>query len=181
VFVPQDVFWQIQPGHNYTVQIYKGGIWGAVGERNPGTKIVSQELNNVNLLFNKENAITLDTTVTIDATQELWIGYYCTNIDSVLTDKFPAGSDPGPRKEGLGNVWFFKNQWTTLNEVYAHLDYNFCIKGIVQTTDGATVNIYYNDGKLKSDISGTTYFHDKPEGEEQCYKVEVNQRLQCRH
>jgi hypothetical protein len=74
----------------------------------------------------------------------------------------------------LGNLFFYKNQWHTLYEVESLADFNWCIKGKVQTIDGATVNIYYNENKLVSNIPGTTYFHPNPTGSEQCYKVEVN-------
>jgi hypothetical protein len=44
----------------------------------------------------------------------------------------------------------------------------------VQTIEGASVNIYFNDDKIESNISGTTYFHSNPTGDKQCYRVEVN-------
>jgi hypothetical protein len=44
----------------------------------------------------------------------------------------------------------------------------------VQTIEGESVNIYFNDTKIADSILGTTYFHDNPTGEEHCYKVEVN-------
>jgi hypothetical protein len=88
-FVPTHLIWFI-PGHIFTIQIYRGGIWGEMGNRNPGTLMSSQELNNNDLLFNQENTISLENQVSIDASQELWIGYYCTNIDSITTPKDPA-------------------------------------------------------------------------------------------
>ena len=177
VFVPTCIpYIQTQPGHTYTIQIYKAGKWDEIEDRNPGTLLASTELDNNNLLFNEENTITLDTPVTIDALQELWIGYYCTNVDSILeTDKFPAGCDDGPQKDGFGNILFYQNQWITLFELNPWpIDINWCIKGIVQTIDGKSVNIYCNDTNIANNISGTTYFHSNPAGEENCYKVEVN-------
>jgi hypothetical protein len=173
VFVPSRLSWYTEFGHTFTIQIYKGGAWGEVGTRNPGTLFVSQELNNNNLLANQENTITLEPPVTIDASQELWIGYFCTNIDSIQGDN-SAGWDAGPRKEGFGNITFYQNQWQTLYEIAQSADYNWCIKGKVQTIDGATVNIFFNDNKIDSNIPGTTYFHSNPTGDEHCYKVEVN-------
>ena len=162
------------PGHNYTIQIYKGGIWGVVGNRNPGMLISSQELNNNDLLFNEENTIALANSVPIDASQELWIGFYCTNIDSITTPKDPAGIDAGPNNEGLGNLTFYQNKWQTCYEILSTWKTNWCIKGVVQTIDGATVNIYQNNNEIANNIPGTTYFHPNPTGSEQCYKVEVN-------
>jgi len=177
VFAPW--YWipvQTCPGHTYTIQIYKGGKWGATpNDRNPGTLIASQKLNSENLIFHTENTITLETPVPIDASQELWIGYWCTKIDSVqIGTKCSAGMDKdAPFKEGLGNITFFFNEWLTWYEETS-TKLNWCIKGIVQTIDGLTVNIYHNDNKIDSDIQGTTYLHNNPTGEEHCYKVEVN-------
>jgi len=174
VFAPTFRPSQNKPGHIYTIQIYKGGKWGEVEERNPGTLLLSQELDNNNLLFNEENTITLEIPVTIEVSQELWIGYYCTNIDSIQSEmKYPVGIDAGPHKEGFGNIIFFQNQWKTFYELSSST-YNFFIKGIVQTVDGESVNIYCNDINIADNISGTTYFHSNPTGEENCYKVEVN-------
>jgi len=175
VFAPTYGSWQTVPGHNYVIQIYKGGIWGAASERNPGTLISSQELNNVNLLFNEENTINLETPVTIDASQELWIGYFCFDIVTIMEEgKSPAGYATDPCKDEFGNIMYYKNQWCTLLEIAPSSNVNWVIKGKVQTLEGATVNIYYNENKLVSNIPGTTYFHPNPTGENQCYKVEVN-------
>jgi hypothetical protein len=173
IFVPMFFSYQIYPGHTYTIQIYQGGKWGVAGERNPGTLISSQELNNNNLLFNQENTITLENHVTIDASHELWIGYYCTNIDSVQTVKSPAGSDSGPCKEGFGNVMFYNNEWNTFYEI-SSIDFNWCIKGIVKKTEGESINIYFNENIIDNNVSGTNYFHNNPESDKHCYKVEVN-------
>jgi hypothetical protein len=176
VFIPAYLkVFQTEPGHTYTVQIYQGGIWGAVDDRNPGTMISFQELNNDDLLFHEENAITLETPVTIDASQELWIGIFCTNIEAVQSQyKGSAGVDAGPRKEGLGNVFFYQNQWRTLYEVAWVWDNNWYIKGVVQTIEGESVNIYFNDEKIAENMTGTTYLHNNPTGEEYCYEIEVN-------
>jgi len=175
VFVPGYHINQQKPGHTYTIQIYQGGHWGAMGDRNPGKLILSQDLNNDDLLFKEENTITFDTPIPIDASQELWIGYFCTNIDSIPDKpKGPIGIDDGPRKEGYGNIAFIDNKWQTFYEFSINRDYNSCIKGVVQTIEGATVNLYFNGGIIESNVPGTTYFHSNPAGEEYCYEVEVN-------
>jgi len=175
VFAPTYASYQTEPGHTYTIQIYKGGVWGEPGTRDPGTLITSQELINTNLLFNEENTITLETPITIDASLELWIGYFCTNIESIQDPyKHSAGVDEGPCKEGVGNLIFYQNQWNTLLELSSTMNYNWYFIGKVQTIEGESVNIYFNEDILISNISGTTYFHDNPTGEEHCYKVKVN-------
>jgi hypothetical protein len=175
VFKPSFRFTQTEPGHTYTIQIYQGGNWGAEGDRNPGTLVSSQDLNNADLLFNEENTITLETTVTIDATQELWIGYFCTNIDSIHVEmKSPIGCDAGPCNDGFGNIMFIYNKWQTWYEFNYSCTKSWVIKGRVQTIEDVTVNLYFNDEKIKSNILETTFFHDNPIGEEHCYEVEVN-------
>jgi len=144
-----------------------------VGNRNPGTLIFSQELDNDDLVFFQENTITLTTPVPIDASQEMWLGYYCTDIDTIPGTKGIAGIDNGPRNEGFGNIMIYDNQWMT-NYEYNQAAYNFVIKGIVQTIDSATVNIFFNGNELVTNFLGITYFHDNPTGEEHCYKLEVN-------
>ncbi|MCL2435417.1 MAG: choice-of-anchor J domain-containing protein [Lentimicrobiaceae bacterium] len=163
------------PTHNYKIKIYQGGSW-VTGNRNPGTLVHEQTLTNANLTFNAENAITLTTPVTINASQELWIGYECINFGTSST-QFPAGADPGPRNEGLGNCMFYSGAWETLYELNSALINNWAIKGIVTTGTGpatATVNLYHNDNLVESNIQATTYLHCDPTGATHCYKVEVN-------
>jgi len=175
VFVPYySTYFQQRPGHTHTIQIYKGGTWGEAGARHPGTLIAQKELDNSELIFFQENIITLDNEIPIDASQELWIGYYCTDIDTVPDiNKGCAGSDDGPRNEGFGNVMIYENEWKTRYE-FNGSDYNFIIKGIVQTIEGVTVNIYFNGDKIETNVAGITHLHNNPVGEEHCYKVEVN-------
>jgi len=176
VFVPTyNIYTQTGSEHSYILQVYQGGVWGEFGERNPGTLVSSHELNNDNLLFFEENTIILETPVEINGIQELWIGFYCRAFDSIQSkQKAPMGCDDGPRKDGYGNIGWLDNQWYTFYEFSYLNDFNPYIKGIVQTTDGATVNIYHNNQQIASDIEGTTYFHPNPEGEEHCYEIEVN-------
>jgi len=176
VFAPTFRPFQKKPGHTYTIQIYEGGTWGTEDNRSPGTLLVSQELDNNDLIFNTENTITLETPVSIDASQELWIGYFCFKIDSIQTPgKSPAGIDDSPYEEGLGNIMFYDNQWYTLSELsYIDETNNWYIKGIVQTVEGLSVNIYHNDNLIDTDVQGTTYLHNDTIGEEHCYKIEIN-------
>ena len=175
IFEPSYDAPQTKPGHTYTIQVYQGGKCGDEGEREPGILISSQELNNTDLLFNEENTITLETPVIIDASQELWIGYFCTNIDSIqVTQKWPVGCDDGPHNVGFGNILFFNDQWYIISEIFSSFHKNWVIKGIVQTIEDVTVNIYHNNNLIKSNVEGITYLHNNPTGEEHCYKVEVN-------
>jgi len=179
VFAPSYNIWVIdpKPTHTYTIQIYRGGHWGAIGDRDPGQLIFSQELNNSDLLFNEENTITLESPIPIDASQELWIGYWCTAIDpdDYYSTKEPAGLDKDvPRNEGLGNVFYRLNEWSTIYEKAPSVELNWCIKGKVLTVDGLTVNLYFNDNIIESNIQEDNFFHNNPTGEEYCYEIEVN-------
>ena len=140
VFVPMynPGNFQYKPGHTYTIQIYEGGSWGEEEVRNPGTLIASQELVNDSLLFNEENTITLKTPITINASHELWLGYFCTDIDTVQDlVKTCAGADKGPCNNGLGNVILYDNRWRNYIDLWND-NYNWVIKGKVQTVDNVT-------------------------------------------
>ena len=176
IFVPgYHIFDQQGPGHTHTIQIYSGGGWGEENLRHPGTLIASQELNNAALIFWEENTITLEIPITIDASQELWIGYFCTDIDTIPDIiKYCAGADAGPCNNGFGNIILYDNRWRTALEVFSSQDFNWVIKGIVQTVDDVTVNIHFNESIIATGFSGFSYFHNNPTGEVHCYQVEVN-------
>jgi len=179
-FSPSYSMGQGEPGHTYTIRIYQGGTWGEVGQRNPGTLIYSQDLDNALIdWYSPENTFLLDTPLTIDASQELWLGYYCTNIPSAPVDpdqngKFPAGTDYGPAKEGFGNITHL-GTWRTLMEASNNgINENWVIKGLVQVVI-PTVDIYRNGTILQADFEGTTYT-DKglAENTEYCYYLITN-------
>ncbi|MCL2289787.1 MAG: choice-of-anchor J domain-containing protein [Bacteroidetes bacterium] len=165
------------PRHNYTIRIYKGGTWGPnASDRSLGTLIFSQALDNDQLDFDSgdDNIIILNEPVIIDATQELWIGYWC---QATSPGGYPALTDVGPRKSGLGDVMHY-NGLTTLYDVLPSSPYNWYMQGKVQLSI-PTVNIYFNDTKIASAIEGTCWQHSNPPSPANvpypwCYQVEVN-------
>ena len=161
-----------EPRHNYTIRIYQGGSWSATpGERTPGTLIFSQPLNNDELDFDSgnDNIIMLTEPIIIDASQELWIGYWC---QATSPGGYPALTDVGPRKSGLGDVMNYQG-WTTLYDVLSSSPYNWYMQGKVQITP-PTFNIYRDGVKIVNAFEGTTYldctFTPAPSI---CYQVEV--------
>ena len=184
IFSPSYSEGQGEPGHTYSIRIYQGGHWGEVGQRSPGTQIYNQDLDNADLdWYSMENTITLTTPLIIDASQELWLGYHCTNIPSAPGDpgqndgKFPAGTDSGPTKEGLGNVTNLGG-WRTLTEASnGTITENWVIKGLVEYTPPTppTVDLYRDGSILKAGYEGTTYTDGNLEKETTyCYYLIVN-------
>lgn len=58
----------------YKAVVYKGGSFD--GSYNPGTLVLSQDIDINTLTANTWNTITLNTPVIVDATQEMWFGIY---------------------------------------------------------------------------------------------------------
>jgi hypothetical protein len=103
----------------YTINVWVGG-----SATQPGTLVVDQAVATFeNDAFNE---VTLTNPVTIDDTQELWIGY---SVDTQAG--FPAGCDAGPALDGYGNMMYFGNAWDTLLGIAPTLDYNWNIAGYV--------------------------------------------------
>jgi len=177
VFAPMFGTGEPEPGHNYTIRFYQGG---SASPYAPGTMVYEQALTHAQLSFGEETEITLTNPVIIDGTKELWIGYHCINRPEIPPQggpngdgKFPAGTDGLPRKEGLGNIMFFNNQWTTLHALAPTLVNNWCIKGKVQYTP-TTVNLYRDNVKIQSNIEATSYVDLSLAAGTYCYTVEVN-------
>jgi hypothetical protein len=166
------------PLHTYTIRIYQGGTWSSTpAERSPGTLIFSQLLDNNELDFETgaDNIILLNEVITIDASQELWIGYWC---QATGAGGHPALTDVGPRKHELGNVMNYQG-WTTLYDAVSNSPYNWYMQGKVQkyTPPPTTVNIYRGGEEIKSNYEGTDYLDTDPSLVPEmlyCYTLIVN-------
>ncbi|MFZ4705923.1 MAG: T9SS type A sorting domain-containing protein, partial [Bacteroidales bacterium] len=79
------------------------------------------------------NEIDLSTFATIDASQELWIGY-----SANTTTGYPAGCDAGPADAGSGDLLSQDGgvTWVSISTEYG-LDYNWNIQGFVEGTGDA--------------------------------------------
>ncbi|HZK06925.1 MAG TPA: GEVED domain-containing protein, partial [Bacteroidales bacterium] len=111
------------PGEPGNVSTYEVKVWQG-GNNNPTLKY-SQAVTNI--VEDEWNTVVLTTPVAIDITKELWIGF---GVNT--TGGHPAGCDGGPQTEGFGNMMFWSGAWTTLSQLGAGLDYDWCVKGYVE-------------------------------------------------
>ncbi|NCU37224.1 T9SS type A sorting domain-containing protein, partial [Candidatus Falkowbacteria bacterium] len=111
------------PGEPGNVSTYEVKVWQG-GNNNPTLKY-SQAVTNI--VEDQWNTVELTQPVTIDVTQELWIGF---SVNT--TGGHPAGCDGGPQTEGFGNMMFWNGAWTTLSQLGTGLDYNWAVKGYVE-------------------------------------------------
>lgn len=109
----------------YTIKVWTGGT----SATNPGTLAASQTVNN--FVLDEWNSVNLTTPVSIPSTGELWFGY---NVNT--TGGYPAGCDSGPAIDGLGNVMYFSNAWTTLLSLAPSLNYNWLLGAYAQNSRG---------------------------------------------
>ena len=100
---------------------YRARIW--TGE-NAANMIVDQPITD--LVWGEWNNIVLTTPVTIDASQELWIGYDI--VESA--DDYAGAADEGPAVAGYGDMIYYNNVWQSMMQAYG-LDYNWMIMGHV--------------------------------------------------
>jgi hypothetical protein len=81
------------------------------------------------LMINQWNVVDLDKAVTIDGSQELWIGYSFS-----AKGEHPLSLDAGPAVDGYGNLCRIGDAgWTTLLEFNPALDGNLNIQGFLHT------------------------------------------------
>jgi hypothetical protein len=127
----------------YNVRVWEG--------ENAANLVVDQEV--LSPIIGQWNTITLATPVTLDITQELWVGYH---IDS--DSGSPAGVDNGPAIDGFGNM-IYLGHWQTLSEVYPDLDCNWNIEAFIDMAANADSTVEY--AIYRSDDSNPFYLRDK--------------------
>lgn len=103
----------------YTLRIWTGGA-GEIAYEQPVTPIINQW-----------NEVVLTTPWTIPSQTTIMAGYRCNT-----TTGHPAGVDAGPHVPGYGNMMYWQNAWTTLNEVSSALTYNWNVRIYVADADG---------------------------------------------
>ncbi len=109
--------------------LYTGKVWTKTGANDP--ELVAEiEIDEASIVWDAWNDFELETPLVIDATKELWFGYY---IDEPDGDFAAAGSSVA--QDGLGNMIYYGGAWATLLELAPTLDYNWMIRGYV--TDDA--------------------------------------------
>ena len=97
--------------------IYHVRVWRGEG---PDTLIADQLVTSP--VIGEWNQVTLDEPVTINNTQDLWIGYHVNTLTG-----YPAGVDNGPEINGYGNMINIEGSWKTLLELNPDLHYNWNI------------------------------------------------------
>jgi hypothetical protein len=144
--------------HNatFTIKVWQGGSWSG-NSGDPGTELVSQILTSASLTPGIWNIIELTEPVTIDATKELWIGYFTDNVGGGNS----SGCDAGPHINNKANICFMDG-WTTMVALNPALTYNWCVRGYVGgepiPPPPPVYNVYRNGVKLTTTpIEETTY------------------------
>ena len=147
----------------YSIRVWTGG-----SATNPGTMVVDMQLDNNDLTMNAWNNVILSTPVTIDATQELWIGIRCN-----ATGGYPAAYDGDVNAEvpGKGNMMYFNNVWDTLTNLGSGLNGNWLIKGLFNVP---TYDVYLNSELLANNVSALNYLDLVPGEGNYTYEVALN-------
>jgi|GEM_PF-5621740 len=128
----------------YTLKIWTGGSWNGTSGNN-GTLALSQAISDYTV--EEFNLITLTTPVTIDASQELWIGYTITHEAGA----HPAGCDAGPCENYYSNL-LQQTSWTTLYDATSgSYTYSWNIAGYASDARGAIIPL----GHMAQEMPGT--------------------------
>jgi hypothetical protein len=105
-------FFPAEPAASYSIRVWSGS--------GPDTLILDQPVSNP-VMYAWNNVI-VTSSVYIDATKDLWVGYHVST-----TTGWPMGVDDGPGIDGFGNLFYFQDEWTTLLNIDPDLDYNWNI------------------------------------------------------
>lgn len=102
------------PSGNYTIKVYQGGSYSSGTSMNPGTLICSQSVPTVT--YDDLTYVTLNTPITIDASQELWFGVEVSNISSY---SYMLGFDNTSTNTGKGSLYYDDDDmtWYDINAV----------------------------------------------------------------
>jgi M6 family metalloprotease-like protein len=108
--------------HLYNLYIWQGG---QISPMNPGNNVYfASNISPTNI--ETWNYHVIDDTLTIDPTQELWIG-----IEVISSGGPSLGIDNTPMVTGFGNLLYYYDSWTTLYNVNNTLNKNWLIQGEV--------------------------------------------------
>ena len=127
-------FYAYSSVNTYKAVVYKGGSYDGI-VFNPGTLVLSQDINLNTVTANSWNTVTLNTPVEIDASQELWFGIYLEAPASTYT--MPVCQVSAPDK---GNIYGRHSNNSVVWDNYSEGLYSFCLAGIVENLNH--VNYY---------------------------------------
>ena len=145
----------------YKAVVYKGGRFD--GDLNPGTLVLSQDIDLNSLTPDVLNTITLNTPVMVDAFQELWFGIYAeapanTTFIPVSFGNVPSKSCVSATHGANGSA-----NWSEFSS-----SLSFCIQGLVENVQTVTsyevsrngVVIGNTEGNsLQDEVSSTGTYH----------------------
>lgn len=141
----------------YKAVVYKGGKGNSGFD--PGTLVLSQDINKSTLTANSWNTITFNTPVPVDATQELWFGIYMEAPANTYC--MPLSSQSMPQKGCIYGIHSNGSvSWDELLE-----NYSFCIKGTVDNV--RTVDhyqVFRNDETIATTTNTTAQDNLSDEG-----------------
>ena len=136
----------------YTVIVYTGGYYsGSYTSNSPGTQVAFQQLSSVT--YGEWNTITLNSPVTINSSQELWIAIYVN-----ASQGYAMSHDDATPVNGKGNLMGYNGYWGLPDDFLSGADINnWNIAGCV--TDGVEEQFidlsvkFINNGTQQNEIT----------------------------
>ena len=125
--------------------VYKGGCFN--GDYNPGTLVLSQDIDLSTLAMGAWNTVTLNTPVMVDATQELWFGIY---VEAPAgTYCMPVNAQAMPTKGCICGTHSTSGSvtWSEFKD-----QYSFCIIGTVENVQQVTDYTIARNGTVISNV-----------------------------
>lgn len=136
----------------YTIVVYTGGYYyGSYSYNDPGTLVTSQVVNDIT--YGEWKTVTLNNPVTINSSQELWIGVYVN-----ATQGYAMSHDDGSAVVGKGNIMGYEGYWGEPDEFLSGADIrNWNIAGCVSDgTEESSIDLsikFINNGISQTEIS----------------------------
>lgn len=144
---------------SYSIKVWQGGSIINDTTFNPGTLLAEQPITST-LQIGSLNTILLTTPISIDPTQELWIGIRCN-----ATAGYPLGASENPVALNKGELIVLDSMWSTLTA--SNLEYNWVIIGRLSDPNNIVsgYNLYKDDILMNTTpISSTVYLDSVPSG-----------------
>ena len=124
---------KVRFAHNEPTAFYQVAIWTAEFGGEPVLVDTTEWMDGAEIPANEFYDVELDESITIDWTQELWIGY---NINTPAG--FPAGCDAGPAVTGYGDLISLGETFISMNSAYG-LNFNWMIDGFADYANGRSI------------------------------------------
>ncbi|MDR0349533.1 MAG: T9SS type A sorting domain-containing protein [Tannerella sp.] len=118
-----------------------------------------------NPTYTKTNTIELATPFVIDASEDLIIAFYISQLSQTGNDtEYPAVCDAGPAVQGKGNIWSYDaNTWNTLyDELDGRFNYNFFVSATVSSEEGDILKSWVRTAEQTTVQSSSAVTAHKP-------------------